>query len=85
LALSAASVPASGGLPGNVRFRGWVNYIVVDLATCNTRERKPFVTPTPNGRDLFTTLKQRVGRNQSWVQWYSKHKRYAGLWNAYQL
>ncbi len=70
---------------GDKRFLDRENYIVAELAACQTRDTNGFVAAIPNGRVLFTALKERRGRMEGWVPWYTMHKLFAGLRDAYVL
>ncbi len=70
---------------GDQRFLERVNYIVGELSRCQARDPNGFVAAIPNGRALFHGLKQRDGRLEGWAPWYTMHKLFAGLRDAYVL
>jgi len=70
---------------GDERFRARADYIVSELAACQARDTNGFVAAIPEGRNLFYGLKKRAGRQDGWAPWYTMHKLFAGLRDAYLL
>ena len=76
---------------GDRRFLDRVNYIVGELAVCQQANSNGYVAAIPNGKEIFTHIQR--GEIQSkdfslnglWVPWYTLHKEFAGLIDAYQL
>jgi DUF1680 family protein len=76
---------------GDRRFLDRVNYIVGELAVCQQANSNGYVAAIPNGKEIFSKIQR--GEIQSkdfslnglWVPWYTLHKEFAGLIDAYQL
>jgi DUF1680 family protein len=75
---------------GDVEFRNRVNYIVDELKACQDAGGDGFVGAMPNGRRVFSEVargdirSQGFDLNGSWVPWYTLHKQFAGLIDAYR-
>ncbi|HZL14188.1 MAG TPA: beta-L-arabinofuranosidase domain-containing protein [Verrucomicrobiae bacterium] len=76
---------------GDERFRARINYIVNELAECQRANGNGYVAAIPNGKKVFAEIaqgkvdSQDFGLNGGWVPWYTLHKEFAGLIDAYQL
>ncbi len=76
---------------GDRRFLDRVNYIVDELAACQRANGNGYVAAIPNGKKLFAEVARGeintadFGLNGGWVPWYTMHKEFAGLIDAYQL
>ena len=68
---------------GDQRFRNRLNYIVDELAACQAKEAFGYIAAIPNGKTMFAGLKARGGRMDGWVPWYTMHKLFQGLRDAY--
>jgi uncharacterized protein len=76
---------------GDRRFLERVNYIVDQLAECQRANGNGYVAAIPNGREIFAKIQrgeiksQDFGLNGGWVPWYTLHKEFAGLIDAWQF
>jgi uncharacterized protein len=76
---------------GDQRFRQRVDYIVQELAECQAAHGDGYVAAIPDGRRIFEEVSRGEIRssgfdlNGGWVPWYTMHKLFAGLRDAYQL
>ena len=76
---------------GDPQFLNRVNYIVNELAVCQQANGNGYVAAIPNGKEIFAKIQrgeiqsQDFGLNGGWVPWYTLHKEFAGLIDAYQL
>jgi len=76
---------------GDRRFLDRVNYIVGELAVCQGANRNGYVAAIPNGKEIFDKIahseiqSKDFGLNGGWVPWYTLHKEFAGLIDAYQF
>jgi DUF1680 family protein len=76
---------------GDRRFLDRVNYIVGELAVCQQANSNGYVAAIPNGKEIFTHIQRGeiqskdISLNGLWVPWYTLHKEFAGLIDAYQL
>jgi DUF1680 family protein len=76
---------------GDRRFLERVNYIADELAVCQQANRNGYVAAIPNGKEIFTQIQRGeiqtkdFSLNGLWVPWYTLHKEFAGLIDAYQL
>ncbi len=74
---------------GDARFKERANYIVAELAECQTAGGDGLVAAIPNVRTVFAEVAKgniRTGGfdlNGLWVPWYALHKVYAGLLDAH--
>ncbi len=76
---------------GDGRFLDRVNYIVGELALCQEANSNSYVAAIPNGKELFAGIQRGqiqsrdFSLNGGWVPWYTLHKEFAGLIDAWQL
>ncbi|MHC4187840.1 MAG: beta-L-arabinofuranosidase domain-containing protein, partial [Planctomycetota bacterium] len=76
---------------GKEVFKQRVDYIVNELALCQQANGNGYVGAIPNGKQIFEKIAQgnitveRFNLNGSWVPFYSLHKLYAGLRDAWRL
>ncbi len=76
---------------GDQRFLDRVTYIVNELAECQRSNGNGYVAAIPNGKEIFGKVARGeidtkdFGLNGGWVPWYTMHKDFAGLIDAYQL
>ena len=74
---------------GDERFLDRVNYIVDELALCQQAHGNGYVGGIPDARRIFAEVAAgdiktaNFGLNGGWVPWYTLHKLYAGLVDAY--
>ncbi len=74
----------------NVRFRDRINAIVDDLAECQKANGNGFLGGMPDGKKIFAEIARGDIRsagfdlNGGWVPWYTLHKLFAGLIDAYR-
>ncbi len=76
---------------GDERFRDRVNYIVAQLAECQRANGNGYVAAIPNGKKVFAEIAaghieaHDFDLNGLWVPWYTLHKEFAGLIDAYRF
>lgn len=76
---------------GDRRFLDRVNYIVAELAGCQRANGNGYLAAFPNGKRIFAEIARGDIRakdfdlNGGWVPWYTLHKQFAGLIDAYEL
>ena len=76
---------------GKEEYKRRVDYIVDELAACQQAGGDGYVAAIPRGREVFAEVSRGDIRSQgfdlngSWVPWYTLHKQFAGLIDAYQL
>jgi len=76
---------------GKEIFRQRADYIVGELAFCQEAHGNGYVGAIPNARQIFDKIAkgditvERFNLNGSWVPFYSLHKMYAGLRDAWRL
>ena len=76
---------------GDDRFRRRVDYIVDELAACQEANGNGYVAAIPEGKRVFAEVARGEIRsagfdlNGSWVPFYTLHKLFAGLIDAYRL
>jgi hypothetical protein len=76
---------------GDRRFLDRANYIVSELDVCQQANGNGYIAAIPNGKEIFTKIargeiqSKDFGLNGGWVPWYTLHKEFAGLIDAYQL
>ena len=74
---------------GDERFKERAGYIVNELEECQIAGKDGLISAIPNDRKVFAEIKRGEIRSQGfdlnglWVPWYSLHKLYAGLIDAY--
>ncbi|MCL2349329.1 MAG: glycoside hydrolase family 127 protein [Planctomycetaceae bacterium] len=74
---------------GNERFKERTGYIVDQLEECQKAGKDGLVSAIPNDRKVFAEIKRGEIRSQGfdlnglWVPWYTLHKLFAGLIDAY--
>jgi DUF1680 family protein len=85
--LSACSMMYAAS--GDVRYRQRVEYIVDELALCQSRRADGYVGGIPDADRIFKEVSEGNIRSQGfdlnggWVPWYTLHKLFAGLIDAY--
>jgi DUF1680 family protein len=73
------------------RFLDRVNYIVDELAACQRANGNGYLAAIPNGKKAFIEIARGDIRTQGfdlngiWVPWYTLHKEFAGLIDAFEL
>ena len=76
---------------GNTQFLDRVHYIVDELAECQRANSNGYVAAIPDGKAIFAKISQGIieardfNLNGGWVPWYTLHKEFAGLIDAYQF
>ena len=76
---------------GDERFRQRVTYIVDELSACQQANGNGYVAAIPEGKRIFAEIARGQIRsagfdlNGGWVPFYTMHKLYAGLVDAYRL
>jgi uncharacterized protein len=76
---------------GNSEFLERVNYTVAQLAECQKANGDGYVAAIPDGKKVFTEIARGeihahdFNLNGAWVPWYTIHKEFAGLIDAYQF
>lgn len=74
---------------GNARFKQKVDYIVSELAECQSARKTGYVGGIPDEDKIFDEVaagnirSQGFDLNGGWVPWYTEHKVLAGLIDAY--
>jgi DUF1680 family protein len=85
--LSACSMMYAAS--GDARFRQRVEYIVDELALCQSQRADGYVGGIPDADRIFKEVSEGNIRSQGfdlnggWVPWYNLHKLFAGLIDAY--
>jgi DUF1680 family protein len=75
----------------NPEFLERVNYIVAQLAECQKANGDGYVAAIPDGKKVFAEIARGevhardFNLNGAWVPWYTIHKEFAGLIDAYRL
>jgi len=75
---------------GDARFRDRVRYIVEELKLCQSANSTGYVAGIPDGKRVFAEVAAGEIRtkpfelNGVWVPWYTLHKLFAGLIDAYR-
>ena len=76
---------------GDERLRERVGYIVDELAACQDANGNGYISAIPHGKEIFAqvargelTNKSPFNFNNAWVPWYTMHKLFAGLIDAYE-
>ena len=70
---------------GDERFHARLDYIVKELAACQAKDPTGYVAAIPDGKAVFEGMKKRGGKMLGWVPWYTMHKLFQGLRDAYLL
>ncbi len=76
---------------GNSEFLDRVNYVVDQLAECQKANGNGYVAAIPDGKKIFAEVARGEIRthdfdlNGAWVPWYTIHKEFAGLIDAYRF
>ncbi|HLX96775.1 MAG TPA: beta-L-arabinofuranosidase domain-containing protein, partial [Verrucomicrobiae bacterium] len=76
---------------GNPEFLNRVSYVVDQLAECQKANGNGYVAAIPNGKAIFAEVARGEIRSQdfnldgAWVPWYTIHKEFAGLIDAYRF
>lgn len=85
--LSACSMQYASS--GDDAFRKRVDYIVAELAQCQQKHGNGYVSAIPEGERIFREVSEGNIRTQpfdlngGWVPWYTMHKLFAGLIDAF--
>ncbi|MCW3060180.1 MAG: hypothetical protein JWQ02_2001 [Capsulimonas sp.] len=72
---------------GDARLKQKLDYSVAQVALCQEKSGDGYVSGIPDGRAMFNDVKAGKGDgvHRGWVPWYTMHKLFAGLRDAYQL
>jgi uncharacterized protein len=76
---------------GDRKFLDRINYTVGQLAECQQANGDGYVAAIPNGKKIFAEIARGDVRakgfdlNGGWVPWYTLHKEFAGLIDAYRF
>ena len=76
---------------GNKQFLNQINYLVAQMAECQTANSNGYIAAIPKGKDIFGKVARGeidtrgFGLNGGWSPWYTIHKELAGLIDAYQF
>ncbi|BDI32019.1 glycosyl hydrolase [Capsulimonas corticalis] len=72
---------------GDARLKQKIDYCVDEIALCQEKSGDGYVSAIPDGRAMFNDVKAGHGDgvHRGWVPWYTMHKLFAGLRDAYQL
>ncbi len=72
---------------GDAELRRRVDYIVEEMALAQEKNGDGYVSAIPDGRAMFNDVKagRGDGTHRGWVPWYTQHKLFAGLRDAYLL
>ncbi len=70
---------------GDARVKKRVDYIVGELALCQEKNGDGYVSAIPDGKAMFADVAAGHGNgvHRGWVPWYTMHKLFAGLRDAY--
>ncbi|MDQ2732073.1 MAG: glycoside hydrolase family 127 protein, partial [Armatimonadota bacterium] len=70
---------------GDARMKQRVDYIVGELALCQQKNGHGYVSAIPGGKAMFAEVAagHGAGVHRGWVPWYTMHKLFAGLRDAY--
>ena len=85
-----SAISAMYAATGDARFRDRVNYIVNELKTVQDKHGDGYLSALKGGRKCFDALAKGDIRasafdlNGEWSPWYTLHKTYAGLRDAYR-
>ena len=72
---------------GDGRLKTKLDYTVAELALCQSQSPDGYTSGIPDGRAMFDDIKagNAGGAKRGWVPWYTMHKLFAGLRDAYLL
>ncbi|MEO7213824.1 glycoside hydrolase family 127 protein [Mucilaginibacter sp.] len=72
---------------GNAECKRRLNYMVGELARCQTQNGNGYVGGVPDGNRMWALVKTGdfTEFNRKWVPWYNLHKLFAGLRDCYLL
>ncbi len=72
---------------GDARIKEKLDYSVAQIAECQAKAPDGYVSGIRDGRALFNDVKAGHGNgtHRGWVPWYTMHKLFAGLRDAYLL
>ncbi len=72
---------------GDARVKEKLDYTVSELALCQAQAPDGYTSGIPDGRAMFNDVKAGHGNgiHRGWVPWYTMHKLFAGLRDAYLL
>ena len=86
-----SAISAMWQATGDERLHARINYIVDQLAECQQANGNGYVGAIPNGKAVFAriaagniTTKTAFDLDDTWVPWYTMHKVFAGLVDAYE-
>ena len=70
---------------GSPQIKQRINYIVDELALCQAKNGNGYVSGIPDGKAMFADVAAGHGNgvHRGWVPWYTMHKLFAGLRDAY--
>ena len=70
---------------GDPRLKQRVDYIIGELALCQTANGNGYVSAIPGGKAMFADVAagKGDGTHRGWVPWYTMHKLLAGLRDSY--
>ncbi|MDQ2799969.1 MAG: glycoside hydrolase family 127 protein, partial [Armatimonadota bacterium] len=70
---------------GEAQIKTRINYIVGELAQCQEKNGNGYVSAIPGGKAMFADVAAGKGDgvHRGWVPWYTMHKLFAGLRDAY--
>ncbi len=70
---------------GDPRLKQRIDYIVGELAVCQEKNGKGYVSAIPDGKAMFADVAagKGDGAHRGWVPWYTMHKLLAGLRDSY--
>ena len=72
---------------GDARLKQKLDYTISEIALCQAQSSDGYVSGIPDGRAMFADIKAGHGDGalRGWVPWYTMHKLFAGLRDAYVL
>ena len=72
---------------GDSRLKQKIDYSVDEIALCQDKNGDGFASAIPDARAMFDDVKAGHGNgvHRGWAPWYTMHKLFAGLRDAYQL
>lgn len=76
---------------GDARFKERLAYLIDELRACQEANGNGYLAAIPRGKEIFAEVAQGDIRSQGfdlnggWVPWYTEHKVFAGLRDAYVL
>ncbi|PQV64208.1 hypothetical protein B1R32_10652 [Abditibacterium utsteinense] len=72
---------------GDARLKQKLDYTLSEIALCQAQSSDGYVAGIPDGRAMFADIRAGRGNGalRGWVPWYTMHKLFAGLRDAYFL